>query len=127
MMDETGASTGGSRVGGSWRDHRLQFFGDDLAGAEDLRTPIEFHPDRRHARRDRGAHAAHARGAIHRGFDGKGDQRFDFLGGHAVGIGQNRHLWRVEIGEHIHRQAAHDEQTREHDEQRGQKHDQPLL
>ena len=44
-------------------------------------------------------------GAVHGGFEGKRDERFDLLGGHAGGLGHDDDAGPVEVGEDVDRQV----------------------
>ena len=90
-----------------------QLLGDDLARAEDVGAPVEFHPDDGDAQRRRRADAPHARRAVDRRLDRERDQRFHLLGGHPAAFGQNRDGRRGQVGEHVDRHVARHPEPRQ--------------
>ena len=89
----------------AFQGHHL--LADNLTGAIDVGTPIEFHPDKGSARTGGGTHPAHIGSPVDRRLYREGHQAFHFLGGHVLGIGHDHHRRRGQIREHVDIQMPH--------------------
>ena len=90
-----------AHVLGELGDRELQPLVDGLAGAEDVRAPLEVHPDDADALGRARPHPADPGRPVHGGLDREGDQALDLFGRQPVGIAQHGDGRRGEVGEDI--------------------------